>query len=51
MEPGDQVIDDVLQRVSKAKMFTQVDLYAGFWQLEANEDNIQKAACVSIGFV
>ena len=24
------VIDDVLQRVSKGKIFTQIDLYAGF---------------------
>ena len=36
------VIEDVLQRVSKGKISTQIDLYAGFWQLGVNENNIKK---------
>ena len=41
------VIDDVLQRVSKGKIFTQIDLYAAFWQFNVNEEHIQKTAFVS----
>ena len=41
------VIDDVLQRVSKGKVFTQIDLYVGFWQVRVDKNNIQKTAFVS----
>ena len=40
-------IDDVLLRVAKGKIFTQPDLYSGFWQIKIKDDDIEKTAFVS----
>ena len=37
-------IDDVLHNVSKGKVYTQIDLYSGFWQIPLREKDMDKTA-------
>jgi hypothetical protein len=41
------VIDDLLGRVSEGKIFTQMDLYSGFWQIPMHPPDIKKTAFTS----
>jgi putative transposase len=41
------VIDDLLAKVSEGKIFTQMDLYSGFWQIPMNPLDIEKTAFTS----
>ena len=41
------VIDDLLAKVSETKIFTQMDLYSGFWQIPMNPDDIKKTVFTS----
>jgi hypothetical protein len=41
------VIDDLLAKVSEGKIFTQMDLYSGFWQIPMNPADIEKTAFTS----
>ena len=38
------VIDDLLVNVSKGQVYTQVDLYSGFWQIPMREEDKPKTA-------
>ena len=45
------VIDTLLAKVSERNIFTQMDLYSGFWQIRMHPRDIQKAAFTSsLGF-
>ena len=42
------VIDDLLAKVSEGKIFTQMDLYSGLWQISMNPGDVEKTAFTSL---
>ena len=40
-------IDDILTNISKGKIYTQVDLYSGYWQIPLRKQDREKTAFVT----